>query len=212
MAQSTQTYKNHVRLLPPFHFFVIPVLALNFVNTLRHVWLTPNRSSAWAAVVAAALLTLGFLARIMALSVQDRVIRLEMRQRLNQALPAHQSSLIIIGADEKQAPARGCVRVDRDDRNASVNRTVNPVFHCIRIGNRDKNACGPLLDGPEQFFTFGGGIISIRSGEGVANTQLLGRLRESSSGTLPVRDLDVDGNQHIALAAMTAPAICYGKN
>jgi hypothetical protein len=88
MAQSTQTYQNHVRYLPPFHFFVIPVLGLNFVNTLRHIWLTPNRSSAWAAVVAAALLTLGFLARIMALSVQDRVIRLEMRQRLNQALPA----------------------------------------------------------------------------------------------------------------------------
>ena len=87
MASDAQTYKNHVRLLPPFHFFVIPVLALNLVNTLRHVWLTPNRSSAWAAVVAAALLTLGFLARIMALSVQDRVIRLEMRLRLQQCLP-----------------------------------------------------------------------------------------------------------------------------
>src|SRR5207247_7175132 len=84
---------------------------------------------------------------------------------LNQAVPAHQSSLIIISADEKQAPARGRVRVDRYDRNASVNRTVNSVLHCIRIGNRDKNACRPLLDGPEQFVTLGGGLVSIRSGE-----------------------------------------------
>ena len=123
---------------------------------------------------------------------------------LNQALPAHQSSLIIIGADEKQAPARGGVRVDRDDRNASVNRTVNSVFHCIRIGNRDKNACGPLLDGPEQFVTFGGGIIRVRSGEGVADAQLLSRLRESSPSTLPIRNLDVGRNQVIPFVGLVS--------
>ena len=87
MAPSTQSYKNHARLLPPFHFFVIPVLLLNLINSLRHVYLAPNRSTGWAAVVAAALLVLGFLSRIMVLTVQDRVIRLEMRQRLREALP-----------------------------------------------------------------------------------------------------------------------------
>jgi hypothetical protein len=88
MAQPTQSYKTHTRYLPPFHFFVLPVLALNLVNTLRHLLLTPNRSTAWTVVVAAALLMLGFLSRVMALSVQDRVIRVEMRQRLREALPA----------------------------------------------------------------------------------------------------------------------------
>jgi hypothetical protein len=39
-------------------------------------------------VVAAALLTLALLARSQALAVQDRVIRMEMRLRLRQALPA----------------------------------------------------------------------------------------------------------------------------
>jgi len=88
MAQQSQTYKNHARFLPAFHFFVIPVLALNLLNSIRHLWQAPSRSMGFALVVAAALLTLAFLARIMTLSVQDRVIRLEMRHRLREALPA----------------------------------------------------------------------------------------------------------------------------
>ena len=88
MAQPIQSYKNHARYLPPFHFFVLPVLSINLMNTLRHLWLTPNRSTGWSVVVAAALLMLGFLSRVMALSVQDRVIRVEMRQRLRETLPA----------------------------------------------------------------------------------------------------------------------------
>jgi len=94
MASHAQTYKNHVRFLPAFHFFVLPVLALNALNGIRHVWLAPNRTTVWALIVAAALLTLGFLSRIMALTVQDRVIRLEMRLRLQQCLPADLRSRI----------------------------------------------------------------------------------------------------------------------
>lgn len=88
MPQTPQTLKNHTRLLPPFHFFVIPVLLINFLNTIQNVYLMPSSGTAWALVVAAALLTLAFLARIMAITVQDRVIRLEMRLRLHEALPA----------------------------------------------------------------------------------------------------------------------------
>ena len=87
MADRIQNYKNHTRLLPAFHLFVIPVLFLNFLNAIRHVWLLPTRSMAFQLVVAAALLTLGFLARTQALTVQDRIIRLEMRLRLKQVLP-----------------------------------------------------------------------------------------------------------------------------
>ncbi len=87
MAESTQSYKNHTRLLPPFHFFVAPVLLLNFLNSLRHLWLMPNRSTGFAAIVAAALVMLALMSRVMAITVQDRVIRLEMRLRLRQVLP-----------------------------------------------------------------------------------------------------------------------------
>ena len=88
MAEREQNYKNHARLLPPFHFFVIPVLLLNVMNAGRHLWQMPNRSMGFAFVVATALLLLGFLARTQALAAQDRVIRLEMQLRMKQVLPA----------------------------------------------------------------------------------------------------------------------------
>jgi hypothetical protein len=87
MAQKPQTYKNHARLLVPYHLFIVPVLLVNLVNAGRHVYLQPNRSTAWALIVALALFLFAFVARVMALTVQDRVIRLEMRLRLQQVLP-----------------------------------------------------------------------------------------------------------------------------
>jgi hypothetical protein len=88
MADRVQTYKNHARLLPPFHFFVLPVLLIHFVIQVRGLWAVPSGSSAWAVVVALALVIFALYARVMALTVQDRVIRLEMRQRLLEVLPA----------------------------------------------------------------------------------------------------------------------------
>src|SRR5947209_3342886 len=94
MADREQSYKNHARFLPPFHFFVIPVLLLNFLNSARHLYNGPSLSTTFALAVAMALLMLGFLSRIQALAVQDRVIRLEMRLRLKQVLPADLHSKI----------------------------------------------------------------------------------------------------------------------
>ena len=88
MAERQQNYSNHVRWLPPFHFFAAPVLIANVLNALRHLFLAPSVSTAFAAVVAAAILTAAVLAREMANTVQNRVIRLEMRLRLAQLLPA----------------------------------------------------------------------------------------------------------------------------
>ena len=88
MADREQSYKSHTRFLPPFHFFVIPVLLVNFLNEIRHLYLDPTRHNLWMLVVGLALLTLGFLSRIQALTVQDRVIRLEERLRMRQLLPA----------------------------------------------------------------------------------------------------------------------------
>jgi hypothetical protein len=88
MADREQSLTSHTRLLPPFHFFVIPVLFINFLNEIRHVWLAPTRHNGWMIIVSAALLTLAFLSRSQALTVQDRLIRLEERLRMRQLLPA----------------------------------------------------------------------------------------------------------------------------
>src|SRR5262249_51453582 len=73
---------------PPFHFFVMPVLLINVLNETRHLYVDPTRHNLWGLIVALALITLALSARIMALAVQDRVIRMEMRQRLTMCLPA----------------------------------------------------------------------------------------------------------------------------
>ena len=94
MAEQVQSYKKHARWLPGYHFFVMPVLLANLLNSIRHVWLWPTRGMVFQMIVALALLLLGFLARLMALTVQDRVIRLEMRLRLRGLLPPDMQSRI----------------------------------------------------------------------------------------------------------------------
>jgi hypothetical protein len=89
MADREQSYKTHRRFLPPFHFFVIPALAANVVYAGRHlVTRGVSITTMWEVVIALTLLMLGFLSRIQSLAVQDRVIRLEMRLRLKDVLPA----------------------------------------------------------------------------------------------------------------------------
>ncbi len=67
---------------------MLPVLFVNLLFALRHIWIAPSYGAAWAAVVAAALLMLGLLSRTQVLTVQDRLIRLEMRLRLREVLPS----------------------------------------------------------------------------------------------------------------------------
>ena len=87
MAQSDQSYKNHVRLFPPFHFFVLPVFFINVIVTGWLLYRAPSRLGVWELVVAVALLLAALTARVMALAVQARVIRLEMRLRMRELLP-----------------------------------------------------------------------------------------------------------------------------
>jgi hypothetical protein len=87
MAEAVQSFKKHARWLPLFHFFVMPVLLGNVVLALWQLVRAPDGAALWNVVFAIGLLGLGFLSRIQALTVQDRVIRLEMRLRLRQLLP-----------------------------------------------------------------------------------------------------------------------------
>jgi Family of unknown function (DUF6526) len=87
MAEAEQSYKNHIRLFPPFHFFVLPVFFINVIVTAWLLYRTPSRLGVWQLVVAVALLMAALTARVMALAVQDRVIRLEMKLRMRELLP-----------------------------------------------------------------------------------------------------------------------------
>jgi hypothetical protein len=84
-----QSFSNHAKWFPPFHFFAAPILLANLIWSFFR--LKPSGYSAYSiflVFVAAALLVTLFAARIMALRVQDRVIRLEERLRYQRLLPA----------------------------------------------------------------------------------------------------------------------------
>jgi hypothetical protein len=86
--QKPQNLQNHVRLVPPFHMFVLPVFLLNIVWMIYHLVKTGiSFETVLGVLMAFALITLALFARLFALSVQDRVIRLEMRLRLAEVLP-----------------------------------------------------------------------------------------------------------------------------
>jgi Family of unknown function (DUF6526) len=83
-----QNFKNHTRMVPLFHYFVLPVLIVNLVSSI--VWAVHHLSvqTVIASFTAAALLLAALFGRMFALTVQNRVIRLEMRLRMAQLLPA----------------------------------------------------------------------------------------------------------------------------
>jgi hypothetical protein len=87
MAEREQSYKKHARWLPQFHFVVIPLLVANVFVSGWRLYRMPALGTAWNLVFAIAVLGVGFLTRTQALTVQDRLIRLEMRLRLRGLLP-----------------------------------------------------------------------------------------------------------------------------
>jgi hypothetical protein len=86
--EKPQNFGNHVRVVPPYHMFVFPVLFVNIGWTIYRVIKLPvSFGTIFGVILAVALLLLALYARLFALTVQDRIIRLEMRLRLAQVLP-----------------------------------------------------------------------------------------------------------------------------
>ena len=84
----TQNFENHAKIVPAFHYFVLPILGINLVSSVYHLIRAFSAGTAINALVAMAFIILALCARIFALTVQDRVIRLEMRLKMMQLLPA----------------------------------------------------------------------------------------------------------------------------
>jgi hypothetical protein len=88
MADTPQTFANHTRWQPPFHFFIVPVMLINVIWSVVQFVRTPGLNSGWWIIVSLALLMLAFLVRLNSLKVQDRLIRLEEKLRYQQILSA----------------------------------------------------------------------------------------------------------------------------
>jgi len=87
MADAPQSYKTHVRMHPPFHYFLMPVMLINFIWQVVLFVLRPGWTQGEWVVVSAALVIMAFLVRINPLRAQDRIIRLEEQLRYQRVLP-----------------------------------------------------------------------------------------------------------------------------
>jgi len=77
-----QNYANHARLVPPFHYVVLPILLLTFIGSIVNLtqsWGDHERlySAALIAALSFATLLTALFARMFALKAQDRAIRAE---------------------------------------------------------------------------------------------------------------------------------------
>ena len=83
-----QSFKNHGRLDPPYHLVLATVLAVNLFIMLSYAWHKFNYFSAWLVILSIAIWIPVLKLRLYPLKVQDRVIRLEERLRLQALAPA----------------------------------------------------------------------------------------------------------------------------
>ena len=88
MSNQKQSFENHTRLVPPFHVGVLGILLINLVWSLYQLVKAFSWPTVLATLMALAFIGMALYARTFALTVQDRVIRLEMRLRLEKLLPA----------------------------------------------------------------------------------------------------------------------------
>ena len=89
-----QTYENHAKTVPLFHYFTMPLL---LINLLWSVYRLLTKSDAFVdslVTLTAAVAVLAFFSRTNALKAQDRVIRLEERLRMQELLPVESKSRI----------------------------------------------------------------------------------------------------------------------
>lgn len=87
MPDTPQSYANHARFIPAYHMVAGPILLVYFLWSAYRAVTAPGAETIITLFLSIALIIIFFFARIMALTVQDRVIRLEMRLRMRELLP-----------------------------------------------------------------------------------------------------------------------------
>lgn len=87
MTESTQSYHNHAKFVPLYHYVLSPILVINVLAMVYHALQDPDMYHLWAVLMAVAFVLIALFARVFALKAQDRVIRLEERLRMRELLP-----------------------------------------------------------------------------------------------------------------------------
>jgi hypothetical protein len=87
MSDSTQSFAHHAKMVPRYHYWALGMLA---VPTLYFAFMAVTDFSLNRVMIvtfAAGVFMIAFFARLFPLGVQDRVIRLEERLRMERVLP-----------------------------------------------------------------------------------------------------------------------------
>ena len=87
MSTTPQTYQNHAKFVPFYHYVLLPLLLVNLLVMAYQTWQQPGLFTGWALVLALGLIGTALFARTFALKAQDRLIRLEERIRMRELLP-----------------------------------------------------------------------------------------------------------------------------
>lgn len=87
MSAAPQSYENHAKMVPMFHGVTFGLLVINLGWACVRAFRNFSTGTVVALLLAVALILVMFWARLFALGVQDRVIRLEERLRMAQLLP-----------------------------------------------------------------------------------------------------------------------------
>jgi hypothetical protein len=93
-SRPAQTYANHVRKLPALYVGACVVVGLDLVWQLYRAYRSPGLDAAMSVLFALAVGALAYYVRVNSLTVQNRVVRLEERLRLERLLPEELRSRI----------------------------------------------------------------------------------------------------------------------
>lgn len=88
MPKPKQSFESHARWFPIYHFVASPIVLLAAMHLIWHFIRNPSTPHFAEALYGIAIAAAVLASRLMAITVQNRVIRLEMRLRLKEILPA----------------------------------------------------------------------------------------------------------------------------
>ena len=81
-----QSFANHMKFDPAFHFFVLPVFLINSIAAIVMLVRAPGLRNSWWLVLSLALMVFAGRTRSFVTHLQDRIIRTEERLRLGALL------------------------------------------------------------------------------------------------------------------------------